>query len=223
MTQEERDAFVENAEKRFTERLERIANDPAEWRTWVEEVAHFGAHYSVSNQWLLILQCADRGVKPQYYMPYGGKDGRTGWKGVKRQVRKNEDSFRIWAPIRRRPTEQQAQQREAAGFKVRRDPDTGRPAIQVVGYALSSTFDLSQTDPMEGHEDRVFNVPTVEVLRRQKLHGGRKAELLDGEDPTGAYADVVRLIQDEGYTFELCPPDDKRLRKANGRTHYGQR
>src|SRR5688500_6112137 len=100
MTQEERDAFVEEAEKKFTERLERSANGPDEWRRWVEQVAQFGARYSIMNQFLLSEQCMTRGVQPRYFMPYGGKDGRTGWRGAHRQVRKGESGFLIWAPIK---------------------------------------------------------------------------------------------------------------------------
>jgi hypothetical protein len=54
-------------------------------------------------------------------------------------------SFKVWAPIRRRPTEEQAAEWEAAGRKARRDLD-GRPSAQIVGWRLESAFDVSHAD-----------------------------------------------------------------------------
>jgi hypothetical protein len=82
----------------------------------------------------------ERGLTPQFFLPYGKKDGSSGWLKHNRQVRRGETSFKVWAPIKRRPTEEQAAEWEAAGRTVRRDPD-GRPAVQVVGFRLTSTFD----------------------------------------------------------------------------------
>jgi len=73
-------------------------------------------------------------------LPYGKKDRSTGWLKENRQVRKGQESFKVWAPIKRRPTEEQAAEWEAAGRTVRREP-SGRPAVQVVGFTLASTFD----------------------------------------------------------------------------------
>ncbi|MFE9695025.1 hypothetical protein [Micromonospora sp. NPDC005806] len=57
-----------------------------------------------------------------------------------RYVRAGEKAFKIWAPIKRRPTEEQAAEREAAGRTVKREP-SGRPAVQVAGFGLANTFD----------------------------------------------------------------------------------
>jgi hypothetical protein len=108
------------------------------------------------------------------------------------------------------------------GRKVRRDPD-GRPSIQITGFKLGTTFEFSQTDPDEGYEHRQFVVPAVQVQRRKKLHSGRSAELLTGEDPTGVYDDVIKLMEARGYTFRVIPrdvtpyPGGRKLGKAHGR------
>jgi len=124
----------------FDERLAKIASDPRQWMTFIEQVAVFGARYSLGNQLLLLMQAEERGMTPQFFLPYGNRRKRTGWYRHNRYVRAGETGFKVWAAIKRRPTEEQAQQWEAAGRKVRRDPD-GRPSIQVVGFRLESTFD----------------------------------------------------------------------------------
>ena len=58
---------------------------------------------------------------------------------------------------------------------------------------------LSQTD------GEPFEVPTVQRLRRQRISSAGVPQLLTGDDPTDAYDDVVKLIKDAGYSFELAP------------------
>jgi len=147
-------------------------------------------------------------------MPYGKKDRSTGWLKHNRQVRRGEVSFKVWAPIKRRPTEEQAAEWEAAGRTVRRDPN-GRPAVQVVGFRLAATFDLSQTD------GEPFEVPTVQRLRRQRFSSAGSPRLLAGDDPTDAFDDTVKLIKDAGYSFELAAPGSPQLGSANGVTVGG--
>lgn len=50
------------------------------------------------------------------------------------------------------------------------------------------------------------------------MFGGKTAQLLTGDDPTGACDDLVKLIKDEGYEFELVPPGSPHLGAANGIT-----
>ncbi len=208
---EERDELVAKIKQDFDDRLARIAQQPDEWVTFIESVVQFGARYSLNNQILLLMQAEDRGMQPRYFMPYGGKDGRSGWRGVGRHVRKGERAFKVWAPVRRRPTEEQARKWEATGRAVPRD-EHGRPRLALVGFRLANTFDVSQT------EGEPFEVPSIQRRREARIIGGQRAELLDGEDPTGAFDDVVKLIKDQGYTFELVPPGSDGLGDANGRT-----
>jgi hypothetical protein len=84
---------------------------------------------------LLLMQAEERGVEPQFFLPYGNKSKTTGWLKEQRQVREGETSYKIWAPVTRRPTEKEAQESEAAGRKVKRDR-MGRPVVQVVGFRL---------------------------------------------------------------------------------------
>jgi hypothetical protein len=210
----ERDALLAKIKADFDERLARIASDPAQWVTFIEQVAVFGARYSLGNQLLLMTQAEERGIAPQFFLPYGNKDGTSGWLKQHRQVRRGEVSFKVWAPIRHRPTEEQVQEWEAAGRKVRRDPD-GRPSIQVVGFRLESTFDVSQTD------GEPFEVPTVQRLRRQRVSAAGLPQLVSGDDPTDAFDDAVKLIKDAGYSFELAAPGSRWLDDANGVTVGG--
>ncbi len=213
-TKEERDALLAKIKADFDERLAKIASDPQQWVTFIDQVAIFGARYSLGNQLLLMMQADERGITPQFFLPYGKKDRSTGWLKHNRQVRHGEVSFKVWAPIRRRPTEEQAAEWEAAGRTVRRDPD-GRPSVQVVGFRLAPTFDLSQTD------GEPFEVPTVQRLRRQRLSSAGAPQLLAGDDPTDAFDDAVKLIKDAGYSFELATPGSPHLGTANGVTVGG--
>src|SRR5262249_7139368 len=165
-------------------------------------VAVFGARYSLGNQLLLMMQAEERGVTPRFFLPYGNRKRRTGWFRHNRYVREGETGFKVWAALQRRPTQEQAQQWEAAGRTVRRDPD-GRPSRQVVGFRLESTFDVSQTD------GEPFEVPTVRRLRRQRVSRAGMPQLLTGDDPTDAFDDAVKLIKDGGYRFELAAPGSR--------------
>ncbi len=211
---EERDAFLAKIKADFDARLARIATDPASWVEFIEQVAAFGARYSLTNQMLLLMQAEERGIEPQFFLPYGNKTKTSGWLKEQRQVRQGEAAFKIWAPVTRRPTDKEAQDWEAAGRTVKRDAH-GRPAIQLVGFRLANTFELSQTD------GEPFDVPTIRRTRRLQVAGGRTAELLTGDDPTDAFDDVVRLITQAGYSFELAPPGSRYLGRANGVTVTG--
>jgi hypothetical protein len=211
---QERTELLEKIKNDFEQRLSRLAADPAQWVEFIEQAAAFGAHYSLGNQLLLMMQADEREITPQFFLPFGNKAGTSGWKRHGRNVRRGEESFKIWAPIRRRPTEEQAAQWEAEGRKVRREP-SGRPAIQVVGFRLTSTFDLSQTD------GEPFEIPTVRRTRRVKVSAAGTPKLLDGDDPTGALDDLVKLIKDAGYGFAFAPPGSHYLGAANGVTVGG--
>jgi len=211
MTEQEREQLLERAKKDFQQRLAGIAADPVQWVSFIETVAVFGAQYSLGNQWLLLMQATERGVEPRFFLPFGNREGSSGWKAVGRHVRAGERAYLIWAPVKRRPSEDEVARMEATGRTVNRDAD-GRPSIQVVGFRPSSTFELSQTD------GEPFEPPTVQRKRTIKAAGGRSAQLLTGDDPTGAFDDTVALIKAEGYDFALVPPRSPHLGGANGVT-----
>ncbi|GGL12786.1 ImmA/IrrE family metallo-endopeptidase [Mangrovihabitans endophyticus] len=214
LSEQEHTELLQAIKADFDARLARLAADPAEWVTLLETVACFGARYTLNNQFLLMMQAEQRQMTPTFFLPYGNKDATSGWKKHGRQVRRGETAFHVWAPIRRRPGEDEAARREAAGRPVVRE-ESGRPAVQVVGFVLSPTFDLSQTD------GEPFEVPSVQRARRVQAAGGRTPQLLDGEDPTGVYDDVVTLITDAGYAFDLAAPGSRYLGQANGVTVTG--
>lgn len=173
-----------------------------------------GAQYSLNNQFLLLMQAEQRQMTPTFFLPFGNKDATSGWKKYGRHVREGETGFKVWAPVKRRPTEEEATRAEAAGRAVVRD-ERGRPVVQVVGFHLVSTFDLSQTDGAP------FEVPTVQRARRTQAAAGQTPRLLEGEDPTGVYDDLVKLIKDAGYSFDLAAPGSKYLGQSNGVTVTG--
>jgi hypothetical protein len=214
MSDEERAELLESIKTDFDARLAKLAADPAEWVTFLETVAEFGAQYSLSNQFLLLMQAEQRQMTPTFFLPFGNKDGTSGWKKYGRHVREGETGFKVWAPVKRRPTEEEAARWETAGRKVVRD-ERGRPVVQVVGFHLVSTFDLSQTD------GEPFEVPTVQRARRTQVAGGQTPRLLEGEDPTGVYDDLVKLIKDAGYSYDLAAPGSEYLGRANGVTVAG--
>lgn len=213
-SEQEHAELLDKIKADFDARLAKLAADPAEWVTFIETVATFGAQYTLGNQFLLLMQAEERQMTPTFFLPFGNKAATSGWKKHGRHVRQAEKAFKVWAPIKRRPTEEEAQRWEAEGRKVARE-ESGRPAIQVVGFRLSSTFDLSQTD------GEPFDPPTVQRARRIKAAGGLMPQLLEGEDPTGVFDDLVKLIKDAGYAFDLVAPGSPYLGSANGVTVTG--
>ncbi len=210
-----RAALLDAIKADFDARLARLAADPGEWVTFIETVAAFGAQYTLNNQFLLLMQAEQRTMTPTFFLPFGNTAGTSGWKKHGRRVRAGEKAFYVWAPVRRRPTDDEAARWEAAGRRVVRD-EQGRPVVQVVGFHLSPTFDLSQTDG-----DEPFEVPTVQQARRVPAAGGQSPQLLTGEDPTGVYDDLVTLIKGAGYAFDLAAPGSRYLGRANGVTVTG--
>ncbi|GAA3386314.1 hypothetical protein [Cryptosporangium minutisporangium] len=204
-------ALLEKLQTAFDERLARLATEPTQWVEFLEQAAVFGARYTLTNQMLLLAQAEERGVTPRYFLPFGNKAGTSGWKAHGRRVRRGQTAFKFWAPIRRRPTEEQAAKWEAAGRRVAREP-SGRPAVQIVGFTLTSTFELSQTD------GEPFDPPTVLRRRRVKQRIGGGPQLLTGDDPTGAHGDLVALITAAGYTVTPQAPSTGDLGDANGVT-----
>lgn len=221
-TDEEREQELTAIKADLDAAVERLANDPDQWVTFLDTVANFGARYSANNQLLILMQAEQRGFTPTMVRPYGTRDRRTGkpragwvggWLVLGRHPRKGEKSLKVFAPVKRRMTDDDAAVHEArTGRKVRRDAQ-GRLPQRVVSFTLASVFDLAQTDgdPVE--------VDTVKVTRRFLAPGGQAPELLTGEDLTGALDDIVRLIKAEGYTFEWVPAAS--LGGANGRTVGG--
>ena len=218
--QQARREAMQAAHEDMMARLERLAADPVEWLEFCETVAEWGARYSLGNQILLMGQAAERGIEPRMFMAYGARDGSSGWRKHKRTVMAGETGFKIWAPVKRRLREDEVTDYEQrTGRKIVRDAQNRLPVV-VVGWKFERTFELSQTAPIVPWADN-YEVPTVQVRRQVKLHGGKQAVLLDGEDPTGIYDDVVAMIRAEGYDYALAEPGSDYLGTANGVTVAG--
>ncbi|MFP5070950.1 hypothetical protein ACLFMI_14970 [Pseudonocardia nantongensis] len=218
--QQARREAIDAAHEDMMARLEALASDPVEWLEFLKTVAEWGARYSLGNQILLMLQAAARGVEPQMFMAYGARDGSSGWRKHKRTVIAGQTGFKIWAPVKRRLREDEREAYEQrTGRRVVRDAQNRLPVI-VANWKFERTFELSQTAPLPPWADN-YVVPTVQVRRQVKLHGGKQAVLLDGDDPTGVYDDVVAMIRAEGYDYALAEPGSEYLGRANGVTVAG--
>jgi hypothetical protein len=207
----ERDALLEQLKAEFEQRLAALASQPQQWAEFLDQVAVFAARYSMGNQLMLMMQCQRRGITPRYFLPCGAKDASSGWRAHGRHINRGEKAFYVWAPVRRRPSQTQAAQWEAAGRTVLRDPD-GRPAVQLAGFRPSATFELSQTS------GEPFEAPTVMRRRRAMTAAGQIPQLLTGDGPAGVSDEVAALIESAGYHFELAPPGSGYLGNANGVT-----
>ncbi|WP_433221859.1 hypothetical protein ACQP00_21875 [Dactylosporangium sp. CS-047395] len=218
----DRAALVEQIHDDLLRRLQGFAAEPAQWVEFLDQVAVFGARYSLRNQILLAEQARQRGIVPRYFLPFGNRAGTSGWLACGRRVRAGERAFHIWAPIRRRVAKDAQQQvgdgpvmgtgtAPHAGQDV--GQDAGSPAPQrLAGFRLAAVFELSQTDGAP------FEPPTVERRRRMLLPAGRAPQLLLGDDPTNVFTDLVALFADAGYQFQLDAPGSALLGDANGRT-----
>lgn len=184
-----------------------------QWTEVLESVAAFGARYSWGNQLLIMVQCAERGYAPTYVQGYNA------WRDAGHPVRKREEvgsAISIYAPVMRKLSREEADRREA--IESRRIPrgEDGRSLRPfLVGFTTASVFDLAQvTDPES------FPVPAPTVRTRRYQTAGPAPELLTGDDPTGALADVERIIKAAG--LDLSYVDRVVLGGANGDTNGSQ-
>jgi antirestriction protein ArdC len=144
-----------------------------QWAAFLRTASRFH-RYSLNNQILIWLQ------NPAATQVAGYQR----WQELGYQVRKGESGLRIFRPTKRRITEDEA--REA-----------GKPDLagqyKVVGFALTSVFDVSQTDPIEG--------------KAQPLEQPGAYEAPDGEAPAGLVDGLTAQIQALGYSVEYGDVD----------------
>ncbi|WP_426502848.1 hypothetical protein ACPPVO_35120 [Dactylosporangium sp. McL0621] len=212
----DRDERVARLHAAFETRLQTLAEQPQQWVEFLDRVAVFGARYSLHNQILLDEQARQRGIVPRYFLAYGNRAGTSGWLRHGRRVRTGEHAFHVWAPIRRRPTDDEAARLTRNGLAVPRHAD-GQPRPRLTGFRLAPVFELSQTDGIP------FEPPTVARRRRLLLAAGQAPEPLTGEDPTGVATDVIGLITAAGYRFQLEEAGSGSLGAATGRTRIDMR
>lgn len=215
-TDEERTAELTAIKATLDAAVKTLAESPDQWVEFLTTVSQFAARYSANNQLLIMAQCHSRGFQPTMVRPYGTRDkatgkARSGWAGgwltLGRNVTKGQTGLKIYRPVLKRMTEEEA---AAKGGNVRRDAK-GRLPERIVGWALASVFDITQT---EGDD---VEVPApLTISRKVRAPGGAMPELLTGEDTTGALDGIVKMIKDAGYSFDTVDPAE--LGGANGQT-----
>ena len=147
----------------ITEKVDALT-DTEQWTAYLAAAAAFHS-YSFNNVLLIMAQ-----------LPHAVQvAGFRKWQEQGRQVRKGEKAIRIFGYSSRTVTET--------------DPDTGEESKRKVPtYPVLSVFDISQTDPIEGH-------PQLEPIARR----------LEGED-TAAILDRVRdVMTGQGWTVTREP------------------
>jgi len=140
------------------------------WQRWLHTRSRFH-RYSLRNTLLIAFQC-----------PHATHvAGFRRWLELGRCVRKGEKAIRIFAPIRYRRRDNDADNDENRGE-------------QLVGFKLAAVFDVSQTEPLPGIDPRPLDPPS------QPVTGDSHAALLA---PLEAHAASL------GYTVAYEPLDGR--------------
>jgi hypothetical protein len=179
--------------------------------TWVEFLDYLtkaAAKYSIGNQLLIWSEGERRGFTPRLVQAHGA------WAAAGHLIRSREDggnAIWIYGPIMRRLNKAEADAREAqTGRRIPRNDQGDSRDKFLVGFKPVPVFDASQVQDPE-------NVVLPEPIVRRRQLSGPHPELLTGDDPTGALADVERLIK--SYDLELSYVDPGALGGANGDTN----
>lgn len=203
------------------------------WIEVLDTFAQFGAKYSLGNQLLILIGCEERGFKPTFVQSFNAwkaqaKHDPTVCKGKSLKFcgcdlnvpKKRDDAdpdvpfgLPIWAPVTRKLSAKECDERESAGGKkIPRDPQGRSRDKLLVGFKPTYVFDVAQLKrPLEAEIP-----PPIAVRRRIKVQGVQP-ELLTGDDTTGALPDLIALIEAAGLKFEYVHPTT--LGDANGRTN----
>lgn len=118
--------------------------DPAAWQAFLTARDSL-SRYSIRNQMLIFMQHPNpRDVA-----------GYVEWQDRGRQVRRGETGILIYAPVTRK----------APADGSDRAPEPGEPTTaKVCGVKVTSVFDISQTDPVEGKPFRPAPNPGAKTL-----------------------------------------------------------
>ncbi|OZE92927.1 hypothetical protein CH299_28895 [Rhodococcus sp. 14-2686-1-2] len=156
----------------ITEKVEALTGSDA-WRAYLDAAMSFH-DYSFRNILLILAQRPDATRVA----------GFRSWQGRGRQVRTGEKAVRIYGYSSRTITDT--------------DPDTGdENSRKIPTFPILSVFDISQTDPIEGH-------PQPEEL----------AQLLTGADPANIYDRTAAVMTARGWSVTR----EKVAGTANGYT-----
>ena len=125
-TEAERDARRQ-ADRDRIEQAARALLTSDGWQRWIRVRATNGlSRYSLRNQWLIAIDCHNRGITPTYVAGY------RAFLQLNRCVRKGEKAIRILAPV---PVKQ-------------RDETGGDTGEKRVFFRTVPVFDVAMTDPL---------------------------------------------------------------------------
>ncbi|MCZ4277450.1 ArdC-like ssDNA-binding domain-containing protein [Rhodococcoides yunnanense] len=160
---EARRKLAETLQASITEKVTELTGSDA-WRAYLDAAMSFHS-YSFKNVLLILTQRPDATRVA----------GFRSWQQRGRQVRKGEKAIRIYGYSSRTVTET--------------DLDTGdEQDRKVPTFPILSVFDISQTDPIEGH-------PQPEDI----------AQLLTGADPAAIYDRTAAVMTARGWTVAREP------------------
>ena len=160
----ERRERAEQMQAQIAAQVEAMAESTG-WREWLDYLANFHS-YSLRN---ILLIAAQRPDATQVA-------GFRKWQELGRQVRKGERAIRIFGFSSKKVTET--------------DPATGEESeTRIPRFPILSVFDIAQTDPIDGTEDRTVTEPGDIVTH------------VEGEDETGIYDRVAAFITAQGWTI----------------------
>ncbi|GAC1322504.1 MAG: hypothetical protein NVSMB13_01000 [Mycobacteriales bacterium] len=167
-------ATLEAVHERLTAAVADLSNGRA-WQQMLTTAARFH-HYSPQNVLLIAVQCPQASAVAGFHT----------WRQLGRQVRKGERGIAILAPMLRRSTPAQTQDRPGLGSTAIPvvSPDQATPseagARRLAGFRVVHVFDIAQTDGPD--------LPT-----------GPSPVLLDGHAPAGLYDGLAQQVRDLGY------------------------
>src|SRR4051812_1279114 len=175
------------------------------WVDFLDAVTRSAAKYSIGNQLLIWAEAERRGFSPRLVQAHGD------WAKAGHAIAKDQKAIYIYGPIMRRLNKAEADAREAqTGRRIPRNIQGGSRDKFLVGFKPVPVFDAAQVADPE-------NVVLPEPLVRRRQVSGPHPELLTGDDPTGALADVEQIMTAEGYDVRYVDPAE--LGGANGSTN----
>lgn len=180
LSDDERAARVELLNNKLAQAIESLTTSDG-WLRMLKTAAKF-SRYSINNVCLLAAQAEWRGTTLTRVAGY------QTWLSVGRCVSRGEHGYTVIAPVRRRLSLEEANERRAQGLPA--FGDDGRPIMVIRGFKGEAVFDIGQTflvDPEKWAE-------APEMIQHA------------GAAPEGLWEALVGLLNQAGFTVELRPP-----------------
>ena len=176
------------------ERIEQAARDLLTsdgWQRWIRVRASNGlSRYSLSNQCIVSMECAARGITPTYVA------GFRAFLALNRVVRRGERAIRILAPV----------------TVKERDASSEQTEVKRVFFKAVSVWDVSMTDPLPDKEPVPLSPPSQPITGDSHHH--LVAPLIAHAAELG-YSVEIRGLPDRG-PGGWCDPKRKEIVIATG-------